>query len=130
MGIDFKAYVEVDNETEEDTFFFLADLGNSWARHQMFAPYRPDRKAQGRIIINQVILDHMKSEIAKMRDTETGLYDKMMDAQKGATHVGDYECEWKDYISYHDWCLTVTRTYQSWALALDNPHCTPVVTFS
>ena len=134
MGIYFHAKVLVENNGGIEHVLPISELGNGWARREMFEPYIKLNEngcipSWGKIEINREILDRMKYYVMHFRTKAKDLYHEMELAEKKASHHEDYEYEFRKYSEFHTWLNTVQRTYDAWEDALANPHCTPVVIF-
>ena len=134
MGIYFHAKVLVDNNGGIEHVLPISELGNAWARREMFEPYIKLREdgcipSWGKIEINREILDRLKYYVMHFRTKAKDLHREMELAEEKASHHEDYEYEFRKYSEFHTWLETVQRTYDAWEDALANPHCTPVVTF-
>jgi hypothetical protein len=135
MGIYFHAKVLVENNGGIEHVLPISELGNSWARREMFEPYIKLREdgcipSWGKIEINREILDRMKYYVMRFRTKAKNLYYEMQSAEEEASRIEDYEHEFRKYSEFQTWSDTVLRTYEAWEDALANPHCTPIVTFS
>ena len=135
MGIYFHAKVLVENNGGLEHVLPISELGNAWARREMFEPYIKLKEngcipSSGKIEINREILDRLKYYVMHFRTKAKDLHREMELAEEKASHHEDYEYEFRKYSEFHTWLETVQRTYDAWEDALANPHCTPIVPFS
>ncbi|MBG45897.1 MAG: hypothetical protein CMB76_05195 [Euryarchaeota archaeon] len=139
MGIDFNAYVIVASDSDKGDYIFVADLGNSWARHEMFKPYMPMKEVErsgetykvhitpNELTINQEMLDRMKVYIDQMFQDAEEVWKAMRLIERDEDKQDECSRLTSEYFDKHDWATTVERAYKAWTTALSNPHCTPVV---